>query len=205
MAAGRTILHIYVQHSLPRSQRTDPLLRSKLAGNLAGVIPAASPPGCCCLPAGGRAWQTPFSAHVPVLDGVPVEEAAVHSIVLQMPLEGKRAIADKGRRQAGSCFAVDAAAAAAAVATCILLLHVGFGISRRRVGRCRRVLSNSVILKPHAGPLEKKGGGLPFVLKRTDGGKPEWVKREDHHDFVLPLDQVGVSPLFLSFCLLICL
>lgn len=41
------------------------------------------------------------------------------------------------------------------------------------------------------GPLEVPGGGVPFVLKRTDGGGPEWVKRDHHHDFMLDLTDVS--------------
>ncbi|GAB4816934.1 hypothetical protein N2152v2_003980 [Parachlorella kessleri] len=82
---------------------------------------------------GDRAWQTQFGLFAPQILGMPVEEAAVHSVVLQLPLE--------------------------------------------------------VFLFWGAGVLEETGAGLPFVLKRTDGGHPEWVKKQHHHDFFLDLSQ----------------
>ncbi len=39
-------------------------------------------------PAGDRAWETVFGAFAPVLQGEPLEDAALHSVVLQIPLEG---------------------------------------------------------------------------------------------------------------------
>lgn len=39
-------------------------------------------------PAGDRAWETVFGAFAPVLQGEPLVDATLHSVVLQIPLEG---------------------------------------------------------------------------------------------------------------------
>lgn len=40
-------------------------------------------------PAGDRAWETVFGAFAPVLQGEPLVDATLHSVVLQIPLEGE--------------------------------------------------------------------------------------------------------------------
>lgn len=79
-------------------------------------------------PAGSLAWETLFGAYAPVMQGEAVVDAAVYSVVLQIPLEGA---------------------------------------------------------------LELRGG-VKCVLKRTDGGQPEWVKAGAHNsnDFFLDLQPV---------------
>ena len=57
-------------------------------------------------------------------------------------------------------------------------------------GCCLWALSTATLLDLGAGVLEETGAGLPFVLKRTDGGHPEWMKKQHHHDFFLDLSQV---------------
>lgn len=42
-------------------------------------------------PAGDRAWETVFGAFAPVLQGEPLVDATLHSVVLQIPLEGEAA------------------------------------------------------------------------------------------------------------------
>lgn len=39
----------------------------------------------------GRAWQTQFGHYAPMVEGALVEPAAVHSVILQLPLEGESA------------------------------------------------------------------------------------------------------------------
>lgn len=44
---------------------------------------------------------------------------------------------------------------------------------------------HSIILEiPMEGHLQHQGG-LKFVLKRADGGQPEWIKPSNHHDFYI--------------------
>lgn len=48
--------------------------------------PASHPP---LQPAGDRAWDTVLGAYAPVMRGEAVTDAAVYSVVLQIPLEGE--------------------------------------------------------------------------------------------------------------------